>query len=145
VGWRDRDWAKFTDDEWNRIVGTRRADPIRSTTTVAGTPAVAPAGRSPQASTITLFAAALSLLATILGMLVHFRTVIHLPAKSPAPANLVNVHWRASDLSPATTPGQICVATSTLGRVCASYSAGERPADALDARLRAAGATVRSS
>jgi hypothetical protein len=26
VGWRDRDWAKFTDDEWSALYGVRRRD-----------------------------------------------------------------------------------------------------------------------
>jgi hypothetical protein len=145
VGWRDRDWAKFTDDEWRRLVGSHKPDPIRNTTALAPAPYAAPTRRSSHALTVTLVAALLSLLATIFGVLVHFRTVLHAPTSSPDPVNVVDIHWRASDLAPAATAGQVCVTTSTVGRVCATYVVGERPADALTVRLQSAGATVRSS
>lgn len=139
MGWREREWAKFTDDEWHQILGPRRdvaaPPPLRTTATLA--PRRFPA--------VTLLAALVTLLATALAVLVHLRTTAHVPSQPAAPTHVLHVHWRASDLAPAAGPGRICIDAPALGHVCSSYAAGMRPADALSSLLRASGITVHGS
>lgn len=52
---------------------------------------------------------------------------------TPAPraADVVTLRFRARERQLATSPGHLCVTDAVHGRICASFSAGERPADSL--------------
>ncbi|HZU21090.1 MAG TPA: hypothetical protein VE982_07700 [Gaiellaceae bacterium] len=129
MGWRDRDWAKFDDDEWSELVH-----------------ASAPARRKPRTrvtvmSTSLVVGVAASAAATFL---LHANHVVSLELVPATPPNVVGVEWRNVDLTPASTAGRICIPTPKERRICATYAIGEKPADALTRRLRANGLTVRS-
>jgi hypothetical protein len=65
-------------------------------------------------------------------------------AADTAPLSL-RVRWQAADMAPASTSGRICVEPDGHAQVCASYTVGQKPADALTRRLAAAGINVQSS
>ena len=129
VGWRDRDWGKFDEDEWESFLA-------------APAPAVAARiGRVRLVSSLVLAAAAISGAATF----VFHKTGPRITLPKRADANAVGVRWAATDLAPATTAGRICIVTPSRGRVCATFTIGEKPADALTRQLQALGLSVRSS
>jgi hypothetical protein len=143
VGWRDRDYGKFTDEEWKRFLG--------SGSTSSGRPAcrgAMPALESRPASTSywnqnisARFAAVLISLVASIGLWSH-RAELR-PSSPPEPPAL-SIRWSATDLAVAPRPGRICVTSGTNGRVCATYGAGDRPADALRRRLALLGVAVQS-
>jgi hypothetical protein len=126
MGWCDRDWAKFNDDEWDAL-----------------TSGPAPTGHSRRTRAITLLAALVSLVATAVVLAVHFGAKGPPPA-APARQSSVAVQWSPTDLSLATTSGRICLTDPRRGSFCATYTAGERPADALTRRIEDAGLVVRN-
>lgn len=52
-------------------------------------------------------------------------------AAAPRPADVVALRFRARERRPATSPGHLCVTDAVHGRICASFTTGERPADSL--------------
>lgn len=50
---------------------------------------------------------------------------------APRATDVVALRFRARERQPATSPGHLCVTDAVHGRICASFSAGERPADSL--------------
>jgi len=50
---------------------------------------------------------------------------------APRAADVVALRFRARERRPATSPGHVCVTDAVHGRICASFSAGERPAASL--------------
>jgi hypothetical protein len=66
------------------------------------------------------------------------------PASAAAP-NVVHIRWQDSDVSPSASAGRICVVDASIGRVCASYAPGEKPADVLARELQSLGVTVESA
>src|SRR3954451_20776649 len=117
VAWRDRDWARFDDDEWAALTTAAVAAPRRRTARTAGR---------------VVLAAGISLAATLFLHSAHAPDV-RIPAAPPA--NAMSIRWRTSDLVPAATAGRICVTNNRRGRLCASYAPGEKPADALTRQL----------
>jgi hypothetical protein len=159
VGWREREYAKLRDDERRALFGS-------GGTTTHATPRRA--GRTAGTATL-LVALAASAIAVAFGT-DHLQIGIHLPhaaqhaASAAAPSHsasssaggpatpvtrgrskTVLIRWRRSDIAPAPTAGRICVTMREHGRVCATYALGEKPADVLTRRLRAAGLRVESS
>jgi hypothetical protein len=74
---------------------------------------------------------------------VHFGVNLG-PSRVAHPPNSIRVNWSTFDLSTSPTAGQICITAPAVGRVCASYAAGERPADALTRQLEASGVVVQN-
>jgi hypothetical protein len=134
MGWRERDWARFDDDEQRALLGapSRVGGRIRTSNAVDGGVALA---------------VAVSAVAMLLTGRVHLTG--HLRGPAPAarvtPSDVVAIRWRPTDLQRAPNAGRICVTDARHGRLCASYVAGERPADTLARRLAALGLRVRSS
>jgi hypothetical protein len=145
VGWRDRDWAKFDDDELRTLLG----------------PASAPARRARQSTVArrttsagTLLAVAVSAAAIIFVTHLHelgrpgdaaSRVLTPAPRVAAPPADVVGIRWRPTDTAPAANAGRICVTDPHHGRICASYVVGERPADTLTREIERLGLHVRSS
>jgi hypothetical protein len=50
---------------------------------------------------------------------------------APRATDVVTLRFRARERQPATSPGHLCVTDAVHGRICASFSAGERPAASL--------------
>jgi hypothetical protein len=75
------------------------------------------------------------------------RSSVPSPVSNPAEpkSDVISIHWGPSDVAPASSAGRICVTMSEHGRVCASYVAGEKPADTLTRRLESLGLRVESS
>jgi hypothetical protein len=71
-------------------------------------------------------------------------TTARLPHPKPTPANVVRIHWREVSLVAAARPGRICITTYRLGHFCASYRAGDVPADAMKLKLHLRGLKVRT-
>jgi hypothetical protein len=157
VGWRDRDWARFNNDEWRAFTSAAppTAPQARKRSSVSGK------GLSQAAvvSVAVLAAAAVGLhkyvptssnggvvthvglpLSGVLKAPTHTRTVVVKP-----PADVIGIHWRTQDLAPAATAGRVCVTSAAHGRICASYAIGEKPADTLTRRLASLGLKVQSS
>jgi hypothetical protein len=146
VGWRERDYAKLRDDERRALfggTGSRDYLPPRQARRRARM-RVMPA---------LLVAVGLSAVAAA-AMRGHLDNAIHravpsvLPSADSAPrrdvSDVVGVHWRATDIAPASTAGRICLSMETHGRVCATYAIGEKPADVLTRRLESVGLRVQS-
>ena len=135
MGWRDRDWAKFDEDEWSSLVRAPAPRPKRARPRVA----------TATASTSLFVAVAVS---GVLALAIHLAHGNALPV-GPAPPvpkkRVVVVHWREADVLPAATAGRICITPRGRGRVCASYARGEKPADVLTRELRLFGLDVLSS
>jgi hypothetical protein len=123
MSWRERDWARLNDDERSRLFsgGTVRRRPV----------------------TTPLFVAVLvSLAATAIGT---GRLRIPIRRAASDSSNVVRVHWRATDIVAAPTAGRICFTYTRHGRMCASYAAGQRPADALTQELERRGLEVKTT
>ena len=133
VGWRDRDWGKFDDGEWDSYVASKAPRPGGTRRTAAGGMALLLA--------VGLSAAGYFVLHT--EPVKH--SVISLPIRRAAPTEVIGIRWSESDLAPAATAGRICVTDPAHGRICAAYALGEKPADALTRQLAALGLSVRSS
>jgi len=171
MGWRERDYAKFTDEEFAAIYGAS----ARHTGSIVGSPPGDGSGSNsrPRRRRGGGFMRALRLLgisvvatAIIFGGAIvtgrvptgtrHSSGLFPMPiAESapqptpvitpvPQPTNVVGIRWRTIDLAPAAAAGRICVTDSQHGRTCASYVAGERPADTLSRELAARGLQVES-
>ena len=137
MGWRDRDWAKFDEGEQRALLGGR-ATPRRRAATLGGRRAAGPG---------LLLAVAVSAVAVVLGTHLHIGTTAgnRPPTRqSSLPANVVPIRWRSFDLAPAANAGRICVTDGRHGRICASYVAGERPADTLTRQVMRLGLRVES-
>jgi hypothetical protein len=152
MGWRDRDWAKFTDDERNALLGRGSvARPVEA-------PLVRRRASRSVVSVGVMGAAVVAVLASA-----YFNSARHptgsrrvvvsvppLPVRSAAPKvaapepNLVRIRWRQVDLAPAAEAGRICVTPTGRARICASYVSAEVPADVLTRRVRELGLRVES-
>jgi hypothetical protein len=171
MGWRDRDWAKFTPDEFDAIYGGGASKPLRSGTGRGRRPdpgrqrGSGPARRRSE----RLVRAARILLASLVGFAAVFTLYVErdrlpslnangknaqrlhispLPlsvAAPPVDPKLMTIRWRTRDLAPAANAGRICVTDKRHGRICASYVVGERPADNLTRRIESLGFRVESS
>ena len=128
MGWRDRDWAKFDDDEWAALTAPRER--------------MAPAPRTHRGLVVTLLAVLVSFGATLVVVALHFGTTAYVHRQHPSETSDIDVNWSPNDLTPTAAPGRICI--TVRERICASYTAGERPADALTRQLEADGITVRN-
>jgi hypothetical protein len=124
MSWRDRDWAKFDEDEWNEIVQTTPASSGRRTTGV------------------TLVAVLLSALALAVGAFVHLRPSAPRAHTPTQPINAISINWAPASLAVAATGGQICVTDPRYGQICSAYVAGQRPADALTQTIARRGLSV---
>jgi hypothetical protein len=62
-------------------------------------------------------------------------------AALPRP-DVVRLRWRPDELRAAPSAGHICVTDATHGRICASFVAGERPAEGLTREIQRRGLTV---
>ncbi len=154
MGWRDRDWGKFTEDEWSAYLA---GDPQR-------------ARRSPRQRralgvwalatfvVVCLGAAALAYAYNRVALTSTVRVPV-VPAKpsytegvtpvitvmAPPAAGVISIRWRAADHDPAASAGHICVNDSQQGQFCADFAAGERPADVLTRHIESLGLSVASS
>jgi hypothetical protein len=155
MGWRERDWAKFTPEEFDAIYGGGASPPLRSSSSRTR---VGSGGRilgGSAAGVVVIFAALLLTghlktpgadPAVKPGLQLNLNPLA--PVKVPAPPqdpSLIRIRWRAADLAPAPYAGSICVTDPRHGRICSSYVAGERPADTLARRLLELGLEVESS
>ncbi len=154
MGWRDRDWAQFTDDERKMYFGVGQGQ---------STPASRPARKLGE--TVLALAVVACLGAVAVGYVydrVALTSTLRLPivpAKPsytagvvPAitvmalpPGGVVTIRWRATDRRPAVSPGHICVSDQQQGQFCADFVAGERPADRLTRHIESLGFRVNSS
>ena len=66
------------------------------------------------------------------------------PIANRADANTVPLRWRSTELGPARSAGHICVTDAHHGKICATFVAGERPADALTREIERRGWHVQS-
>jgi hypothetical protein len=160
MSWRDRDYARFSDEERRALFGGGRSHDAPG----AGRLTHGASHRS--ASPAVLLAAGVSVVAVILGhQLLHIpiRLTTHAPTPvAPPPVRLtpsvaehvpsvasppgvVSIRWRLRDLAPAGSAGRICITVPAHGRVCASFAVGEKPADALARRIESLGVRVQSS
>jgi hypothetical protein len=148
VSWRDREYARLREDERRALFGATRSAG-RPTRRTSGTPTL-------------LFAVGLSSIAVLAGHR-YLRLPIHLSSAAPTQtaaspsvpsaalntpdprSRVVSIHWSRPDIAPAASAGRICVTMSEHGRVCATYVAGEKPADTLTRRLASLGLHVQSS
>jgi hypothetical protein len=170
VGWRQRDWARFNDDERRAFFGSgasRGPEPAGKTSRtprLGSTRGMSPARRRFNEIGAVLL---LCLLGAYLVTIVRHRHVGGMsPAKSyvfgeagiplktaaptrtvsvPPPAKLIAIRWRPTDLAPAANAGRLCVTDPRHGKICASYVVGERPADNLTRRIESLGYHVQSA
>jgi hypothetical protein len=163
MGWRERDWAKFTDEERTALFGGgRRALPpsaegadFRPGPVAPRTPSINRAGRKISTPIVTVLTIALAttivvghLRSSHVNILQSLDGVRLRPPTSIAVQranNVIAIRWRSTDLAPAPEAGQICVAAASHGRICASYVVGERPADTLTREIEALGLRVEST
>ncbi len=180
VGWRERDWAKFTDEERRALFGGGSLPPHDNEPPSWGT--AAQPGGVPRSLKVgrprstrrrgRRVADRLALVATagcVVTAVVFAWPHLHLgtphrivvigdgvtglktasPPPAPAivnpPADLISIRWGASELAPAASAGRICVHDARHGTICASYVAGEKPADNLTRRIESLGLRVQSS
>jgi hypothetical protein len=66
------------------------------------------------------------------------------PKPTIAPGGTLRIVWQSDDLAPAAHAGQVCVSADGPGQICASYTAGERPADSLTRAVRRRGYRVQT-
>jgi hypothetical protein len=145
MGWRERDYGRFNDDERSALFGGGRAEPISRPTRNRSRPSTSPA---------TLLAVAISGAAIIfVGYVANVPGVRSIldpqprmtPAALPPSPAPISVRWRAGDLVPALHAGRICVTDGRQGRICASFVVGELPADTLTREIERRGLHVQSS
>jgi hypothetical protein len=152
MGWRERDYARFTKQEWNAYTGHSAPDPSRRARSLSS--------RKQPVGTSLLAAVAISAIATVLFGWGHIPSFLHSPAlhinspalvatphgpAPPARSKVIGIRWRTMDLAPAAQAGRICVTDPSHGRICASYVVGERPADTLTRRIESLGLSVESN
>lgn len=174
MSWRDRDYAKFNDEERRRFFGSSGAKaefPASAEghghSNALPTRARRRRGRRSHASARLGFFAAFGIAVAAVAATaayVHANPlhgphtkvkpavdlslgVIPTPAiqTSTSPSKTLNIRWRRSDLAPAANAGRICVTSKAHGRICASYVVGERPADNLTRRIESLRLHVQSS
>jgi hypothetical protein len=161
VGWRERDYARFTKKEWASYLGGD--DPGRPPGPGHGSNRGGGSFWNQQIGWPVLLAAVVSLVAflgwghieSFLGLRVRTApslplpqaATLHPPSNIPPSesVNLVRIRWQTSDLAPAPAAGRVCVTDVLHGRICASYVGGERPADTLTRRIESLGLRVESS
>jgi hypothetical protein len=134
VGWRERDWARFNDDERDALLRPGATLRARHTTRNAVSGSV-------------LLAACITGAAILLSGHLHLSSHVQPPPARVVqpPADVVGIRWRPTDLAPAANAGRICVTDSRHGRICAGYVIGERPADTLTREVERRGLRVQSS
>lgn len=153
MGWRERDYARFTTKEWNSYTG-------QGETTSRPSSARGPS-RSfrPQHAGSSLFAAvAVSAAASVFFGWSHITSFLRSPVTHfsasgsnltvpgpPGASKVIGIRWSTTDLAPAAQAGRICVTAAAHGRICASYVVGERPADTLTRRIESLGLQVESN
>jgi hypothetical protein len=152
VGWRERDYARFTKQEWDAYTGPSAPGASRS-----GRPS---SSRRHAVGTPLLAAVAVSAAATAFFGWGPITSYLHSPAPhisspalistprlpaTPARSKVIGIRWRTTDLAPAGQAGRICVTDPSHGRICASYVVGERPADTLTRRIESLGLRVESN
>jgi hypothetical protein len=157
MGWRERDYARFTNKEWNSYVGRgdggqvsrpsspgRRSSPLRQP---VGWPLLAAVGIS--ALSFFGWGHISSYLNPSPDAVSSQASAAVQPAPTPAvPApdgKVISIRWNNTDLAPAPQAGRICVRDANHGQICASYVIGERPADTLTRRIESLGFGVASS
>jgi hypothetical protein len=175
MGWRERDWARFRDDERRALFGgggSRATPPSDEGLAHRSSPALPrphrtsaqrrPISRRRQkvgegALTVLLALGALAfaydhLHTTSPSQPLALSPVLPLgsvPVAKPVvvepPSKVIGIRWRTTDLAPAAQAGRICVTASAHGRICASYVVGERPADTLTRRIEGLGLSFESS
>lgn len=167
MGWRDRDWAKFNDDERRALYGGGKGGlpPGAGGSGSTASPGRSNRGVSRRRQRIGEWTLALLVAAGVLAFaLDHARSPnsvrsLTLSPVSPLstavpkvrtvtvapPVDLVSVRWRTRDLAPAANAGRICLTDRRHGRICASYVVGERPADTLTRQIERLGLRVESS
>jgi hypothetical protein len=156
--WQERDWAKWTAEERDRYLGAGPS--LRGSSSDQGVPTLEAVGS--RANPLLMTGGVILVLLCAIGgwvLLAHRTSSLHevahqlsrlrqtsVPAPSlPAPAaDTVRIRWSPQDVAVAASSGRICVDDHTLGRLCAAYAAGERPADVLTARVRELGLKVES-
>lgn len=151
MGWRERDYARFTKQEWDAYTGHSAPGSSRR---IRRSSSRRPVGLS------LLAAVAISGAATVLFRSGHISSFLnsrplHVPSpglistpRAPAPSarnKVIGIRWRTTDLAPAAQAGRICVTDPRHGRICASYVVGERPADTLTRRIELLGLGVVSN
>jgi hypothetical protein len=169
VGWRDRDYGKFTDDERRALYGD-------------GGPSVPPAAswkpirNQPPAYTLrrrvarwTLALLAIAGIVTVATPYLANRTRAEANHAAPLqrplggtawaidpttpitalpsipvidPGGTITIVWRYVDLVPAQRAGSVCVVADGPGKICTSFRIGERPADVLAGQVRSLGYPV---
>lgn len=158
VGWRERDYARFTKKEWSSYLGGD--DLARPSNRRGGSGGGGsfwnqrvgwPLFLAAMVSGITFLA--WGHIESLLGLRVptavsHFTPPATTPPPNVSPrqpSNLIRIRWRTQDLAPAAAAGRLCVTDTLHGRICANYVGGERPADTLTRRLQSLGLSVESS
>jgi hypothetical protein len=164
VGWRQRDWARFNDEERKVFYGASSGRRARLPPSIEGREHTnvlrmpLRSRRRRETGVRRPFAAALFVVVTALAGLSLYAAThpssdsgvsvapnVPLPIPTPAPpTNVIGIHWSAADLAPAPNAGRICVTSDIHGRICASYVVGERPADTLTRRVESLGLRVQS-
>jgi hypothetical protein len=152
MGWRERDYARFTKQEWNAYTGHSPPGPSTSVRRTSSR-------RQPLRLSL-LVAVAISVAATVFFGRAHVTSLLNAPATqipsptlsstpglpaAPASSKVIGIRWRTTDLAAAPQAGRICVTDLRHGRICASYVVGERPADTLTRRIRSLGLRVQST
>lgn len=163
MGWRERDWAKFTDEERTALFGGgRRALPpsaegadFRRGPVAPRMPNIDRAGRKISTPIVTVLTIALATTIAV-GHLrsPHVNNLQSLDGVRLRPPtsiavqranDVIAIRWRPTDLAPAPEAGRICVAAASHGRICADHVVGERPADTLTREIEALGLRVEST
>ena len=165
MGWRERDWAKFTDDERAALFGggRRSLPPSAEGADFRVAPMIprrrtSVSGKWRKIGNTTLTSLGIGVVAAIVVAYLHAHhsNVLRSPSivnVQPPPSNVVvqpptnviAIRWRASDLAPAPQAGHVCVTATSHGQICASYVVGERPADTLTRQIEAMGLQVEST
>ena len=152
MGWRDRDWAKFSDDEWSAQLEGRPPRPVSSRRRRAGERVLT------ALVLVFLGAVAIAYGYAHIGLTSGTRLPV-VPAKpsytagvvpmitvqAPPSGGVVSIRWRPVDRRPAAADGHICVSDSQQGQFCADFTAGELPAAVLTRHIQGLGLIVRST
>lgn len=174
MGWRQRDWARFNDDERRAFFGSSGALPPSAEGATHRTEQTYKPPKRRRRRWMLRARRRLNqvgaFLLVCLGVAGAFAYIVNhrpseksgptyvfgqsgLPLKTAAPTNtivvrpppnVISIRWRPRDLARATSAGRICVTTHEHGRICASYVVGESPADNLTRRIDSLGLQVQS-
>jgi hypothetical protein len=154
MGWRQRDWAKFSDAEREAFF-SGAATPVASRRTSRG-------GRGVVLGLLVVLAVGAAAVWVHQSGLYGNTTKVNLPSiptnsagippiifgrvPSVQPGVVALIRWRPQDLAPATARGQICVNVerSFQGQFCTMFVAGQRPADVLTRTIESHGVAVHS-